>query len=112
MRISGKITHVLPLESGESAKGTWFKRTVVVEKKSDDKYKKSVAVTVWSDMAEKFNFVVGSEIDFEIDVESREYNGRWFTDVKAFRINTDSNNNSSSSAASSGEKVDDSDLPF
>ena len=126
MELSGKVFKVLPVESGEGKNGTWKKQQVVIET-DGGKYPKKVAVVFWSDLAENAGFVEGKDISVEFDVESREYNGKWYTDVKAWRINNNaapSNNNNNSSkplvnetspahnmADIPNEQIDD-DLPF
>ena len=84
MQLSGKITHVLEIESGESKKGTWQKRTIVIQN-DNDKYPKPIAVQIWGELADT-GFVVGDEITVSINIESREWNGKWFTDVRAWKI--------------------------
>lgn len=85
MELSGKIFKVMPLETGEGKNGVWKKQQIIIETTSD-KYPKKVAVQLWGDLTEK-GFQEGAEISVEFDVESREYNGKWYTDAKAWRIN-------------------------
>ena len=102
MELSGKVFKVLPVESGEGKNGTWKKQQIVIELDSNGKYPKKVAVVFWTDLVENAAFVEGKDISVEFDIESREYNGKWYTDVKAWRINnaananTSNNNNTSS----------------
>ena len=113
MELQGKIFKVFPVESGEGKNGTWYKRTVVIE--TEGEYPKKVAVILWGEPAQP-NYAVGANVTAKIDVESREYNGRWYTDVKAWQFKAEgsgsANNSSGSSSVLSAEKVDDSDLPF
>ncbi len=100
MELSGKIFKVNPLQTGEGKNGPWKKQEVVIEINSG-KYPKKVCVSMWGDLVTNNNFIVGNDISVEFDIESREYNERWYTDVKAWRINnvnnsTPSNNNDSS----------------
>ena len=41
---------------------------------------------VWGDKIDQFNVTEGETVTVHFDLESREYNGRWYTDVKAWRI--------------------------
>lgn len=86
MEVKGKIYKVNPVQSGESKNGLWKKQEVVIET-DGGKYPKKVCVVFWTDLVNAANFQEGSEISVEADVESREYNGKWYTDVKAWRIN-------------------------
>ncbi len=103
MELSGKVFKVMPVESGEGKNGTWKKQMVVIET-DGGKYPKKVAVVFWSDLTNSDSFVEGRDISVEFDVESREFNGKWYTDVKAWRINNSNGNNSSSSSSSNVAK--------
>lgn len=85
MEISGKITHVLPTETGQGSKGAWFKQPFVIE--TDGQYPKSVAFERWGENIEKYPISVGQSVKVEFDIESREYNSRWYTSCKAWKIN-------------------------
>jgi hypothetical protein len=102
--LNGKIFKVLPLESGEGKNGTWKKQPIVLEI-DNGKYQKKVAVTLWGNLANG-NFEVGKEMSVEYDVESREYNEKWYTDVKAWRINNGGTQTTSESSSIS-ENVSD-----
>jgi hypothetical protein len=88
MELTGKITHLLETESGTSAKGDWQKRTIVIQNDTD-KYPKPQAIQLWGDLC-NLQLNKGDEITAHINIESREYNGRWFTDVRAWKIDVDS----------------------
>lgn len=72
--------------SGKNAAGKdWAKQTVIIE--TQDAYPKKVALTVFGqERIEEFNLKTEEVLTFSIDVESREYGGRWYTDVKAYAI--------------------------
>ena len=84
MDISGKIFQLLPVQSGQGKNGTWKKQEFILE--TGDTYPKKVCITVWGDKIDMGGFKAGDMVDVSFDVESREYNGRWYTDVKAWRI--------------------------
>lgn len=101
MELSGKIFKVNALQTGEGKNGPWQKQEIVIEINSG-KYPKKVCVSMWGDLVTNNNFVVGNDISVEFDIESREYNERWYTDVKAWRINnTNSGNNSGNNNSAS-----------
>lgn len=85
LQLSGKITHILATETGESKNGTWSKRTIVIET-ADEKYPKSVAIEQWGQSIEDTFLAEGYTVTASINIESREWNGRWFTNVKAWKI--------------------------
>ena len=84
MEISGRITELLPEKSGQSAKGTWRKQEYVLE--TEGQYPKKICFMVWSDKIDEFAIKEGENLVVSIDIESREYNGRWYTDVKAWQV--------------------------
>ena len=44
----------------------------------------------WGDKIGEFNLQQGENVEVSVDLESREYNGRWYTDVKAWKVAKDS----------------------
>lgn len=85
MELEGKIIAILELQKGNTAKGEWKKQNFVIETLSD--FPKKVCITVWGDkVAALASMAIGERVSLSIDVESREFNGKWYTDVKAFRI--------------------------
>ena len=84
MELTGKIVQVLPEKSGTSARGQWRKQEYILEVPGD--YPKQVCFMVWGDKIDQFGVQEGQEVTVSIDLESREYNGRWYTDVKAWRV--------------------------
>ena len=84
MELEGKIIQINPLQSGEGKNGTWKKQEFIVETKSQ--YPKKVCITAWGDKIDQFNPKEGEDAKISIEIESREYNGRWYTDVKAWRM--------------------------
>lgn len=84
MEISGKIIQILPEETGEGRNGPWKKQNFILE--TQDQYPKKVCISVWGDKIDLKGFGENSEVTASINIESREYNGRWYTDVKAWRV--------------------------
>jgi Domain of unknown function (DUF3127) len=84
MDISGKIVQLLPLQTGQGKNGTWKKQEFVLE--TGDTYPKKVCIAVWGDKIDMGPVKPGSDVTVSFDVESREYNGKWYTDVKAWKI--------------------------
>jgi len=84
LKITGEVTNVLPEETGTGRNGTWRKRAFIL--KTPGEYPKEVCVIQWGDTIDKFPVESGETITAHIDIQSREYNGRWYTDVKAWKI--------------------------
>lgn len=84
MELSGKIIQIMPLQSGNGKNGVWKKQDYILE--TNAQYPKKVCVTVWGDNIDSFSLQNGEQVTISIDVESREYNGKWYTDVKAWKV--------------------------
>jgi hypothetical protein len=86
MEIQGTLKQILPLESGESKSGkAWQKQTIIVE--TQETYPKSIAVEVSEKAISRLqDYQIGHIITCSINIESREYNGRWFTSIKCWKI--------------------------
>ncbi|HOU47443.1 MAG TPA: DUF3127 domain-containing protein [Chitinophagales bacterium] len=98
MELIGKVYKVMPVETGEGKNGTWKKQQVIIEV-DGGKFPKKVAMVFWSELTNSEAFVEGGDISVEFDLESREFNGKWYTDAKAWRINKSTSGSTSSSAA-------------
>ena len=86
MEIQGKIIQLLPEQSGEGRNGTWRKREYILE--TQDQYPKKVCFNLWGDKIDQNPVKEGDSVKVFFDVESREFNGRWYTDVKGWKIET------------------------
>ena len=84
MEITGKIIELLTEKSGQSANGQWRKQEYVLQTEAE--YPKKVCFMVWGDKIDQFNVKQDESLTVSIDLESREYNGRWYTDVKAWKV--------------------------
>ena len=84
MEISGKIIELLEVKSGQSANGEWRKQEYVLE--TEAQYPKKVCFMAWGDKIDQFDIKKDEYLTVSIDLESREYNGRWYTDVKAWKV--------------------------
>ncbi len=82
----GIVFAVLPEQSGTSARGEWHNQNVVFEMKTSSQYPRKVSVKFFNKRDEVARLVVGASYNVTFDVESREYNGRWYTDVIGRRI--------------------------
>ena len=84
MELNGKIIELLEEKSGESANGAWRKQEYILE--TESQYPKKICFMVWSDKIDELAIKEGENLTVSIDLESREYNGRWYTDVKAWKV--------------------------
>ena len=86
LKIVGKLIKILPEVSGQSQKGPWSKQEFVLET-LEAQYPKKVCLTAWGDkVADLKSFTLDDTIKATFSAESREYNERWYTELRAFRI--------------------------
>jgi len=85
MEFEGKVLEILPAVTGQSARGTWERQTVVFEQ-PNKQYGKEIAVTFMNKGQEVSSLRVGEMYTVSFDIESRNYQGRWYTDVRAWRV--------------------------
>lgn len=91
MEKTGTIIHILPLKTGEGKSGTWKKQEFVIE--TDEQFKKKICFQVWGDKIDTSKISEGSKATVSLDVESREFNGNWYSDIKAWKIQLTENPN-------------------
>ena len=84
MDISGKIIAVLPIATGQGKNGTWRSQDYVLE--TADQYPKKVCFNLFGDKIDQFPIAIDDQVNVSFDIESREYNGRWYTSVRAWKI--------------------------
>lgn len=87
MDFKGKVIMVMPVTTGTSKAGKpWSKQDFVVETVGSQ-YPKKAALTLWGeDKINQYDLQPGLEATFHIELESREYNGRWYTEARAWKI--------------------------
>ncbi len=85
MEIEGTIFQVLPVVKGQSARGEWQKQEIVIEQPGD--YNRKVCLSFWGDrVLDAAKLRQGDKVTVSVNLESREYNGRWFTEVRVWRV--------------------------
>lgn len=85
MEIVGKVVQLGTLIEGNSPRGPWKKQELIIE--TIEQYPKKICLLCWNERVNDANsFFVGQTIKAQISIESREFNGKWYTDVRAFRF--------------------------
>lgn len=84
MEVKGRVTQLLPQQSGMGKKGPWKKQEFILETQSQ--YPKKICFSIWGDKIDQYNLATGDMINVFVDLESREYNGRWYTEARAWKI--------------------------
>ena len=87
MEISGKIIAVLEEKTGEGKNGTSRSQVAVIE--TVEQYPKKIAFNMYGDKIVPVQ--IGQEATVSFDIESKEFNGRWFTNLKAWKVEVKDN---------------------
>ena len=85
MEFVGKVLEILPAVTGQSARGQWESQSVIFEQEGKQ-YGKEIAVTFMNKAQDVASLRVGENYIVSFDIESRNYQGRWYTDVRAWRV--------------------------
>lgn len=86
MELQGKVIAALPERSGVSARGEWKSQEFVIEYQ-EGQYPRHLVFTVFgADRLQRFNIQIGQIVLVAFDVDAHEWNGRWFTDIRAFDV--------------------------
>lgn len=85
MTIKGQCIEVTDIQSGTKKDGEkWYKQLAILEMDSDSKYPQKMAIVLMGDKVG--TIATGDAVEAEVNIESREFLGRWYTDVKAWRV--------------------------
>lgn len=86
MEITGKIIAVLPAQEGVSKAGNaWKKQEYVLE--THDQYPKKICFQIFgADRIAQAAIQPGEELTVSFDIDSREWQGRWFTSINAWKV--------------------------
>lgn len=84
MEFEGIVYKILPVTRGTSARGEWQRQDVVFEVPSE--FSRKICVTFFNKESDVAKLREGAAYTVSVNVESREYNGRWYTDVRAWRL--------------------------
>ncbi|MDR0428386.1 MAG: DUF3127 domain-containing protein [Dysgonamonadaceae bacterium] len=84
MQLTAKLIQVLPIESGMGKNGEWKKQAIILE--TEGMYPKKICIHIWGDKINPDLLQVGRNLIVDFDIESREFNGRWYTDAKARKV--------------------------
>ena len=87
MELEGRIARKLNVQTGTSARGAWAKQEFVLEYQEGN-FPAQVCMNVWGEdkVKDLEKYQVGDRVKVSFNLSSREYNGRWYTDVRAWRI--------------------------
>ena len=85
LELTGRLMRVLEVRTGMGRVGEWKNQDFILEQPGQ--YPRQVCISLWGDKIEALkNFNIGDTIKAYIDVESREFNEKWYTSVKAWQL--------------------------
>lgn len=93
MELKGKVVQLLQPQTGMGKKGQWKKQEFILETQSQ--YPKKVCLSAWGEKIDQYNLSVGDIVTVSVDLESREYNGRWYTEARAWKVDKNGSGESS-----------------
>lgn len=87
LELEGRIARKLPVQQGTSARGAWAKQEFIFEYQEGN-FPAQICMNVWGEdkVRDLDKYQVGDKVKISFNLSSREYNGRWYTDVRAWRI--------------------------
>ena len=87
LELEGRITQKLAVQSGQGARGAWARQDFVVEY-MDGSFPTSACFSAWGQ--DKVNdlarYQVGDTVKVSFNVKGREYNGRWYNDLRVWKL--------------------------
>lgn len=86
MEVTGRVIAVLPEQGGVSKSGNeWKKQEYVIE--TQEQYPKKVCFQIFgADRIAQAAIQPGEMITVFFDIDSREYQGRWFTNISCWKV--------------------------
>ena len=108
LKVNGKITSILDVETGTSKAGKeWQKQSFVID--TEAKFNPEVCFSLFGEKTDLLNGLkTGDEVEVSFNVSSREYNGKYYHNLDAWRINKSSD----TSTPAEAPQAEVSDLPF
>ncbi|MBR1933554.1 MAG: DUF3127 domain-containing protein [Prevotella sp.] len=87
MDLTGKVIAIMEARGGVSARtgNSWMTQEYVIE--MPGQYPRKMMFNIFGeDRIKQFNIQPGEEITVQFDIDAREYNGRWYNDIRAYNI--------------------------
>ena len=88
MEFTGRIIKVLEPRGGVSSRtgNPWKTQDFVIEETVGQYPKRMVFNVFGEENLNRFNIQEGQELTVSFDVNAREYNGRWFNDIRVWNV--------------------------
>lgn len=86
MEFEGTVYRILPVTKGTSARGDWQRQDVIFDYSDGGNFTRKMCVTFFNRPDDVAKLREGSRYQVSVNIDAREYNGRWFTDIRAWRL--------------------------
>jgi hypothetical protein len=88
MQFQGRIFKLFPVQSGTSSRGEWMKQDFIFEyfEQPTDRYADRVLLSVMNDRIKEYDLHEGDEVIIGFGHNTREYQGRYFNDVRMYHF--------------------------
>jgi len=114
MEFTGKVIEILNKQNGvaKSSGKSWTKQEYVVEEVQESYPQKLCFEVFGEDKIELFNIKKGEIVTAHINVSAKQWNGRWFNSIQAWKVDKDDNNSQVPTQQSSPKKSIIDEMPF
>ena len=86
MEFEGVVYKIMPVTRGTSARGEWQRQDVVFDYNDGGQFSRKICVTFFNKESDVAKLREGETFLVSVNIESREYNGRWYTVIRAWRL--------------------------
>ncbi len=85
--IDGKVKVKLASQGGTSSRGEWLKQDFVLEYQ-DGNFPAEICLTAFGQdkVSELEKFQIGDSVRVSFNIRAREYNGRWYNDLRVWKV--------------------------
>jgi len=106
LKILGSITHILPIQTGTSKTNKeWSKQDFVIQ--TEGQYPKPIMFTLFGEKTSLIQgFIIGSQVEVYFNLESREHDGKWYSQVNAWKVDFKGTQSSQSNNTATPNKPD------
>ena len=83
--LTGRLLNKLPEQTGTGRNGQWSRQDFIVE--TQEQFPRKICFSAWGDKATQLkSFKTDDIVKVFFNIESREYNGRWYTDLRVWKM--------------------------
>ena len=112
----GTVSVIGEVKGGKSARGfEWQRQTIVVDHQVNEDYTERLAVTAGTDMVKDLHdmgLAVGDKVSMKVKASSREWEGRWFSDLEIWKLEIVTKKGQKAKPAPAPAPEENDDLPF